>query len=60
MLLLRLTVGNRAIVVVWIEERQPEIFEFDAAYDALLFERAIGAQLEFITHGNNRLVPAKR
>ena len=60
MMLLRLTVGNRVVVVVWIEGRHPETFEFDSAYDALLFERLIGVQLEVITHGNNRLVPVKR
>lgn len=58
--LLRLTCGNKAVVMAWIEGKHPEIFEFDSAYDALLFERLIGAQVEFITHGSNRLVPVKR
>lgn len=60
MMLLRLTVGNRAVVVVWIEGRHPETFEFDSAYDAMLFEGSVGAMLALVTHGNNRLVPAKR
>jgi hypothetical protein len=55
--LLRLTVGNRSVVIVWIEGRHPRFFNFDSAYDGLLFERSVGAQVELITHGENRLIP---
>lgn len=57
MYVLRITCGNSSIVTVYLEGKPPFIFKFDTAYEGLLFERAIGAHLEFITHGNNRLVP---
>lgn len=54
--LLRLTMGDRGVVVVCIDGKPPETFVFDTAYDALLFERLIGSQIEFITHGRTKLV----
>jgi hypothetical protein len=58
--LLRITLGNQGVIVVWFEGKHPEIFTFDSAYDALLFERSVGAQVALITHGRNRLIPVRR
>lgn len=58
----RITCGNQGVVTVWLEGRPPQAFTFPGdtgAYDALLFERSIDAQLRLITHGRNWLVPVK-
>ncbi len=58
----RITVGQQGIVTVFMDGKPPEIFTFEGssgAYDALLFERMIDAQLRLITHGRVGLVAVK-
>ncbi|TXH58325.1 MAG: hypothetical protein E6Q97_02455 [Desulfurellales bacterium] len=58
----RITIGNQGVVTVWSDGKQPEAFIFNGdsgAYDALLFERMIDAQLRLITHGRTGLEVVK-